>query len=178
MKAISAKKFNELIKKSKLGPRLKKELRFGASTNHLNNQDWAESELVAITTRSGNEGVLLIDSKSKTFLAQYSILKNVSDKNGRSKPIICAFCNTWRAGNAGATIGFKKNNNTNVGYLCCSDLRCSDHVRDKTKQALISRTQLQENLNTEQRIERLKRNLAGLTATIESAYVITEDIDE
>ena len=81
MKIMIAEEFSRVLKKARLGPRLKKELRIGASTNHLNNQDWAESELVAITTRSASEGVLLIDSKSKTFLAQYSILKNVSGMN-------------------------------------------------------------------------------------------------
>lgn len=175
MEAISTEKFNEIIKKSKLGPRLKKELRFGASTSQFSQEDWAESELVAVSTRSGNEGVLLIYSDSKIFVAQYNILKNISDKNGRSKPIICAFCNTW---GAGATIGFKKDKNTNLGYLCCSDLRCSDHVRDKTKKSLISRTQLREHLTTQERIERLERNLSGVTKTIQSTYVFSEDTDE
>lgn len=178
MKKITPEAFSTAIKKAKLGPRLKKELRFGASTSQLNDQDWRESEMISITTRSDNEGVLLIDAQSKTYVAQYSILKNVSDRTGRSKPIICAFCNTWRASGAGASISFKKNNNTNVGYLCCSDLRCSDHVRNKTRHALISRTQLHENLTSDQRIERLKKNLAGLTSTIESAYIIEDTANE
>ncbi len=154
---------DKLLSLAGIKSRLKKELRFGASTKRINAEGWENQELIAVTDRSGNEGVLMLQPDNELYILPYHISKGVSDKKtGRYKPIICGFCNTWQPGDNAAIITFSKTRQISVGYMCCADLACSDHVRSSTKEALRSRTQLREDLGDEERIERLKSNLRGL----------------
>lgn len=170
MNILTQEKFNDLIKQAYVKPRLKKEVRFVASTANLSDSDWEERELLSIADRTGSKGVLLIQPDEELFIISYEISNGLTDKStGRSKPVICDFCRTWQAGNNAARITFRKdlqslNSST---FLCCADLACSSHVRGKTLAAKNSRAQIREDLNNEQRVERLKNYLRNFITEME-----------
>jgi hypothetical protein len=162
MRKLTLSTFNELIAESSIKPRLKSELRFINSTEHLSDEEWEERELLAITDRNGNKGVLLVSLDEDFYMLPYEIKTGiVSSSTGRSQSVICDFCQTWQYGNKSGSISFVKSKKSNVSYLCCADLKCSMHVRNKTIEAKTSRSQLREDLTTEQRIERLKNRVRG-----------------
>lgn len=94
-----------------------------------------------------------------------------SSSTGRSQSIICDLCKTWQYGNKSGSISFKKDRATTVAYLCCDDLKCSMHVRNKTSEAFTSRAQLREDISIEQRIERLQGNLRTLVSSLPAIAV-------
>ena len=162
MKKLTLIEFNELLSESTIKHRLKSELRFVASTEHLSDEEWSDRELLAITDRNGNKGVLLISLDEDFYMLPYEMKTGiVSSSTGRSQSLICDFCQTWQYGNKSGSISFTKSRTSNVSYLCCADLKCSMHVRNKTIEAKTSRSQLREDLSTEQRIERLKTRVRG-----------------
>lgn len=157
---------------SSLKPRLKRELRFVTSTADFSEDDWASRELVAISDRSGNKGVLIISIDSGLYLVPYELKSGItSSSTGRSQSIICDFCQTWQYGDKSASITFAVNAKTNVSYLCCGDLKCSLHVRTMTNAAHTSRAQLREDLTNEKRIARLKSRLEGYVEKIGASPV-------
>jgi len=162
MQQLTANEFDVLLQQAKIKPRLRRDIRF--TLNAI--ADWEDRELLAISTKSGREGVVAIELDSNVSVIPYELLARVADTTGRSKPITCDFCHTWqRGGNAGRITFTRKSDGHTLTFLCCADLQCSLHVRGKTPQALLSRTQLHEDLTTEQRIERLRhklRNLMGI----------------
>lgn len=146
-----------VLKEAGIKPRLIKELQFNQEVlEHV-----SHSELTALPTRSGNGGVLLFHRADSLNALPFTLIKKLVDKQtGRSKPIICDFCYTQQASGKGARITFPyRDGSGSISYLCCLDLKCSDHVRDKTEESKESRKQLRENLTIEQRIERLELNL-------------------
>ena len=169
MKKYDLPQFNELIEKSTIKPRLKRELRFTTSTAHLSDEEWYTAELLPVTDRSGNTGVLIIEFDDTTYVLPAEFKKGItSSVTGRSQPIICDFCKTWQSGSRAGTIVFTNINKTSntIGYLCCADLRCSNHVRTKTDASKMSRAQLHEDMTNEQRVERLKVQLKGIIKNI------------
>jgi len=164
MKKLNLKEFNELIALAQIKPHLKRELRFINCTENVSDEEWDDREMLNITDRNGNCGVLLLSLDKGMCILPYELKMGItSSATGRSQSVVCDFCRTWQYGDRSARIRFPKNINTSVSYLCCADLKCSLHVRNKTSAAHISRAQLREDLSIEQRIERLNICLTNLT---------------
>lgn len=170
MQKIDIQFFDRLLDESNVKLRLKRELRFNTSVSHLEDSDWHELEMIHISNRSGNEGVLLLGLSSSLYLIPYIFNKmGASTSTGRPQPIICDFCRTWQSGTRAATITFTnvKSSKSSVTHLCCGDLRCSDHVRSKTSASKISRTQLREDMDNVSRVDRLNERLGKLMRDLE-----------
>lgn len=155
MKQIDRQTWESLLKQTHLKQRFIKSLRFVPEE-----VAWEDHDFAAITDRNGSKGILLIEHGSY-YLIPFELKKGIVDRQtGRSHPITCDFCCTWQQGTRAASITFiRLTDNHTFTYLCCADLRCSLHVRDKTPEALLSRAQLREDLSPKQRIERLKKNI-------------------
>lgn len=167
MKKLNLEEFNDLLSRSVVKPRLKRELRFVTSTENLSDEEWEDRELLPISDRSGVKGVLLVSLDAGFYMVPYELKTGIiSSATGRSQSVICDFCRTWQYGDKSAHIIFSKGKNSNVGYLCCADLRCSMHVRIKTDASRISRAQLREDLSIDQRIERLKTRVGSFIAEL------------
>lgn len=175
MQKIDFDEFNDLVSRSSLKPRLKRELRFVASTAGMSEEEWEVRELIAISDRSGNKGALIISIESGLYLIPYELKSGItSSATGRSQSIICDFCQTWQYGDKSASITFTIDAKSNVSYLCCGDLRCSLHVRTLTSAAHTSRAQLREDLTNQQRINRLKTRLQGYIQRIGATPMSTQ----
>lgn len=174
MKKLDLEQFNQLIVASSVKPRLKRELRFTTSTEHLSDEDWRSTELLAVTDRSGNKGVIIIEIHDKTYVLPCEFKKGLTSAvSGRTQPITCDFCVTWQSGLRAGSILFTgvKGATSNVGYLCCGDLLCSRHVRSLTDASKISRAQLREDMTPEQRIERLVSRLQKIVDDLQVAPI-------
>lgn len=169
MKKLDLEQFNQLIAKSAVKPRRRKELRFTTSVESLSDDEWANLELLPITDRSGNKGVLVIELDDQTYILAAEFKKGLtSSVSGRSQPITCEFCVTWQSGTRAGNIVFTNvKGNANVGYLCCGDLLCSLHVRGLTDASKTSRAQLREDMTPEQRIQRLKTRLRTILKNLQ-----------
>ncbi|HET7638917.1 MAG TPA: FBP domain-containing protein [Ktedonobacteraceae bacterium] len=162
MKSLDRDQFAQLLKQARVKPRLMRELRFVPEEI----TDWEDRELLAVTTRSGNEGVLLIQL-DELYVLPYQFSGRIADsQTGRSKAITCDFCYTWQRGSNAGTITFDGQEGHSFSFLCCGDLDCSLHVRNKTAAATLSRSQLHEDLTAEQRIERLRERLGKVLLTV------------
>lgn len=174
MKQVSLDQFNELLAGSAVKPRLKQELRFVTSTEHLSEQDWAETELISVRDRSGNKGVLIVTIASGTYVLPYELQKIApSSSTGRASAILCDFCMTWQSGTRAGSIMLSHHSlsRKRLGYLCCLDLACSSHVRTKTSAAKVSRAQVREDMDIPQRVERLHERLKHLVRALEAQPV-------
>ena len=160
MRTLNQEEFNHILRQFDMKSRLKKELKFVASTLHLSS-DWSDYELIAIADRTGNKGVLLLQPQNTLYITQYKLSRRIVDSaTGRDRAIICDFCYTWQPGSNAASITFTRaDNQHSIRFLCCGDLACSQHVRTATKASVVSRAQLRENLSDEDRIARLKTKL-------------------
>lgn len=169
MKALNLEQFNQLIAEAQLKPRQKRELRFINSTSAMTAEDWHEAELLGITDRTGNKGILLLAPDDDIYVLPYELSRGIGNRQtGRAQPIICDFCRTWQGGSNAGSISFRKDKQSlnSVGFLCCGDLACSQHVRTKTSASRTSRAQLHEDLTNEQRVERLKGRLRKIIADL------------
>lgn len=170
MKALSKDQFETLIEQAQMRPRLKRELRFMASTATMSDEAWSETELLAITDRSRSKGVLLLAPASDIYVLPYELRQGAQNRQtGRSQPIICDLCRTWQSGSNAGYVTFQKDRQSinSVSFLCCADLACSQHVRTATASARTSRAQLREDLTDEQRVNRLRNRLQQLIADFE-----------
>ena len=160
MRTLDQDSFNDLLKDTTIKPRIVSELKFVKSVEKLT-EDWSNYELLAITDRTNEKGILLLEPDTDLYAVQYELSKKVIDfKSGRRRAIICDFCYTWQSGSNAASITFSiGNSKRKVRFICCADLRCSMHVRTTTKESVMSRTQLRENMTNEDRILRLKDRL-------------------
>ncbi|MDB5163026.1 MAG: hypothetical protein JWO54_479 [Candidatus Saccharibacteria bacterium] len=160
MNKLTLSDFNFLLSETPIKPRLKNELRFVTSTENMSDEEWNDRELLSITDRNGNKGVLLISIDDNLYILPYEFKAGITSlSTGRSQSIICDFCQTWQYGNKAGSISFSKDRVSSISYLCCGDLKCSMHVRNKTSAAHTSRAQLREDLSIEQRIERLNSRM-------------------
>ena len=174
MKKLTLDQFNAQLDSSQLKQRQKKDLRFINSVSSLTDDDWRDSELLAIKDRSGNKGLLAIDVGNGLHLLPFEINKlSPSSSTGRSSSIICDFCMTWQAGTRAGSIVFPSisHNRSSNGFICCLDLDCSRHVLTKTSAAKVSRAQVRENLDNDARVVRLRKRLADLIDTLGSKPV-------
>ncbi|HSW65746.1 MAG TPA: FBP domain-containing protein [Bacillota bacterium] len=163
MKQITREQCTLLIKQARVKPRLARELRFVPEDV----SDWANRELLAITTRSGAEGVLLMQLDD-FYLLPFRLTTKLADKqSGRARPVVCDFCYTWQRGGKTASITCtdQEDDSRSVNFLCCGDLECSLNVRGLTAAATLSRAQLHEDISIERRIERLRAKLQSLAKT-------------
>lgn len=175
MKKLSLDQFNALLDSSHLKLRQKKDVRFINSVSSMTDEDWLETELLAVKDRSGNKGLLIIDVGTGLHLVAFEINKlSPSSLTGRSSSIICDFCMTWQAGTRAGSIVFPdvSRSRSSKGFICCLDLDCSRHVRTKTSAAKISRAQLRESLDNDSRVMRLRSRLTTLIDTLRSEPVI------
>lgn len=176
MRTITPDQFNQLIALAHIRPGLTRELHFIARTSGMSAQDWQETELMSIPTRSGNKGVLLLAPNKDMYILAYDLTKGLANRQtGRAQPIICDFCRTWQSGSGAASISFAKNRRSldSVSFLCCADLACSQHVRSKTQASRASRAQLRENLTNEQRVGRLKKQILRIIADLDLSPITT-----
>lgn len=163
MKRLDRESFATLLRQARIKPRLMRELRF--VPEEIDN--WDDLEMLAVPTRSKNEGVLLTQLDD-LYIIPYELSIGLKDTaTGRAKPVVCDFCYTWQQGGKSGRITFHRASDGHTfTYLCCADLRCSLHARNLTPEAALSRTQLHEDLTAEQRIARLKDNLKRLVITL------------
>lgn len=168
MITLDGEQFGNLLKASELRPRFKLELKFVASTQQLPDS-WIDIELLAITDRTGDKGLLLLQPADDLYIVPYALSRSIVDSTtGRARAIICDFCYTWQPGSNAASVTFSPPRSKNtVRFLCCGDLDCSSHVRTTTKAALVSRSQLRETMTNEDRITRLKSKLERYIAQLE-----------
>lgn len=170
MKSFDREEFSLLLKTQRVKPRLAREVRFVPEGI----RGWDDLELLAVSTRSATEGVLLVQTDN-LFVLPYELTIGLKDKlSGRSKPITCDFCYTWQqGGNAGRVTFRRKSDDHTFTYLCCADLQCSLHVRGMTAESILARTQLREDLTDEQRIVRLKTKLNRIINILECTPVVS-----
>lgn len=168
MQQFNTDEFMALLKAQRVGSRLVRDIRF--------NPDHAlpDHELLAVLTRSGNEGVLLVNLDADLYVLAFELMTNVRDNTtGRAKPITCDFCYTWQQGDKAGRITFMRaSDGHKFTFLCCGDLQCSSHVRGLTSEALLSRTQLHEDMTPEQRAARLRTKLADLITLLDASPAI------
>lgn len=136
-----------------------------APLTRIVDSDWAGYDMIALPTKDERAGILFIELVDETYATAYELRAMKSSSTGRTKPIICDFCKTWQAGGRAGVITFRPSHRSlnSISLLCCLDLRCSLHVRDKTTASKTSRAQLREHLVPEQRILRLQESLSQLT---------------
>lgn len=112
MKYISKETLSQLMKQARIKPRLQREIRFTPDAIA-----WADVEMWAATTRSGNEGVLLME-KDDLIMVPFEIKRTITDtRTGRSKPITCDFCHTWQKGGNAASITFVRDSQKSVTFF-------------------------------------------------------------
>lgn len=136
--------------------RFKRELRF--VPEEISN--WDDRDFIAVMNKAGSEGVLIAEPGER-YVAVFRLQKRTANFQGRTEAIICDFCATWQRGSNSAVISFKKEKGS-VSFLCCRDLLCSLHVREKTNEAKLSRTQLRETISVEDKIRRLRYRLGAI----------------
>lgn len=118
-------------------------------------------ELNHLPTKDNRAGILFLSLDQALYATSYEIDMIKASSSGRSKPVICDFCRTWQTGARAGAITFRIGRASlhTISFLCCLDLACSLHVRDKTSASKTSRAQLREQVTTEYRIERLNAKL-------------------
>ena len=157
MQRITRDECSNRLVESRIKPRLRKVLRF---TPELI-VDWESRDFLAVTDKSGNEGVLLYGD----ITAPFTLSARVAHRGGRVAAVICDICATWRRGPESAVITFQKSDRRSVSYLVCGDLDCSLHVRGLTNVGVLSRSQIREDITPQRRIERLCARLSAMLAS-------------
>lgn len=173
MKQITLEAFNTLLANAEVKPRLKRELRFVASTTGITDEQWHDLDFLPIYDRSNNKGALILEISSEYYLLPFELKRGLaSNLTGRAQPVICDLCKTWQSGTRAGSITFPiPGAQRSISYLCCADLRCSDHVRSKTSAAKTSRSQLREDISPEERIQRLRVRLLKLPKDLNAKAV-------
>jgi hypothetical protein len=174
MRTFNQEQFGLILQQVDMKPRLKKELKFVNSIAHLS-EDWSDYELIAITDRTGNKGVLVLQPEDALYVTPYELSRRIIDsKTGRGRAIICDFCYTWQPGSNAASITFTHPGTKHlIRFLCCGDLACSQHVRTATKASVVSRTQIREDLSDDDRIARLKTRLTKKIEQLGLAAIVS-----
>lgn len=160
-----------MLELSIIRPKLKRELKFTASTSQIAEEDWEKLELLPIKDKSGKKGVIIVEINSGRYLLPYELNKlAASSTTGRPSPILCDLCMTWQSGARAGSISFtniRRNSTTNnMSFLCCEDLLCSMHVRTLTGASKISRAQLREDIDDSKRVSRLNHRLESLMVSL------------
>lgn len=163
MEPLSREAFTKLLKEQRVKQRLARELRF--SPDEITH--WPERDMLAISTRSNREGLLLMQFDD-FYMVPYELMTGLADKaTGRAKPITCDFCLTWQQGGKAGRISFRRDSDGHTfTYLCCGDLLCSLHIRNITSESTLSRTQLREDITVEDRIARFHERTMRILTTL------------
>jgi len=156
MHKVAREEFAERARQARIKPRLRKILRFVPEEI----TDWEARDFIAVTDKSGNEGVLLYQDETVPF----TLSPRVARAGGQVAAVICDICATWRRGPESAVLTLPKGDNRSVSYLVCADLQCSLHVRGMTDAGILSRSQIREDITPDRRIERLRERLAAILA--------------
>jgi hypothetical protein len=165
---ITKPQFEQLLRATRLPARYTRDLRFTTSLERYDPALLPDAEMIAITDKSGNQGVLLVDL-GQLRLVPFELVRNTAT-SGRTKSVICDFCTTWRSGSESARIVFPYGRTaSSVRFLCCADLRCSEHVRGHTSAAIKSRTQLREDISDDARLQRYRANLQRILDQLDAA---------
>ncbi len=146
------------VRQADIRPRLRKVLRYvPEEITYPEGRDF-----IAVTDKSGNEGVLIYG----TQIVPFTLSARTAKASGSVAAIICDICASWRRGPESASITFPKGDKRTVSYLVCADLDCSLHVRGLTNAGILSRSQIREDITPEQRIERLERRLGDILSQL------------
>lgn len=156
MHKVAREEFAERVRQARIKPRLRKILRFVPEEI----TDWEARDFIAVTDKSGNEGVLLYQDETVPF----TLSPRVARADGQVAAVICDICATWRRGPESAVLTLPKGDNRSVSYLVCADLQCSLHVHGMTDAGILSRSQIREDITPDRRIERLRERLAAILA--------------
>lgn len=162
MRKLTQELFQRLLDQTTIRPRVKREVRFTTSAALLSDEDWPITELLAISDRAGNKGVLIMQPEAdELFMTSYELTRGLKSSTGRTQPIVCDFCRTWQTGGRSGSVTLAKpgRDTGSITFLCCADLRCSRHVRNLTSAAKTSRAQLREDMTDEQRVDRLRQRI-------------------
>lgn len=162
MNPINRDEFAQLLHRSDVKPRLRRDLRYVPEEIST----WEARDFLAITSKSRSEGVIIAPFASQAVFS-FRLQPRAANSNGRVEAIICDFCATWQRGTYSATIAFQKEKRS-ISFLVCADLACSLHVRSLTPAAILSRTQLREDMTTDMRIARLRANVRRILTNIET----------
>lgn len=173
MKQIDRTALDALLVAASVRKRLRSELRFIPEAI----TDWNEREFIAVSDRTGNKGVLVIELADNCYVTPYTLSgRLVNKQTGRSKALICDLCYTWQASGKGAQLSFTRaTDGHGITLLCCGDLQCSQHVRSKTVAAVLSRANLREDLTDAQRVTRSHTKLAALVERLQLVPVAVAD---
>lgn len=156
MHKLIREEFTERIVSARIKPRLRKVLRF--VPEEISN--WEERDFLAVTDKSGNEGVLIYQEATVPF----ALSPRVARAGGQVAAIICDICATWRRGPESAVLTLDKGERRSVSFLVCADLDCSLHVRGMTDVGMLSRSQIREDITPDRRKERLRERLTEMIA--------------
>ena len=160
MKAVTEEQIRDLCRQGNYNKRLVAELRMGV----LASTDWLNLDFFTLADKSQRKGLLFYELDGRLTATAYAITPKHPRRDGRNMPVICDICKTWRRGGATGllTMPVATDKRRTIGCYTCLDLQCSLHARDLTPQALVSRTQLREDMEPEARIARLNRNLQSI----------------
>ena len=154
MHKLTREEFAERLVAARIKLRLRKVLRF--VPEEISN--WDSRDFLAVTDKSGNEGVLIYQEITVPF----ALSPRVARAGGRVAAIICDICATWRRGPESAVLTLDKGEHRSVSYLVCADLDCSLHVRGMTDAGMLSRSQIREDITPDRRKERLRERLTEM----------------
>lgn len=169
MQKITQETFQRLLDEAAIKPRIKREVRFTTSVAHLDDEAWERTEILPITDRAGNKGVLLLQfDEQNMYAVPYEISRGITSSTGKAQAIICDFCRTWQTGSrsGGVTLQKPGRDTGSITFLCCADLACSQHVRNLTNASRTSRSQLREDMDNDQRVTRLKNRLEEISGLL------------
>ena len=122
-----------MLKEQRIKPRLVRELRF--TPEEITNLD--DLDLLAIGTRSGAEGLLLIQM-TNAYVIPYELTAGIADKaTGRSKPITCDFCYTWQRGGNVACITFRRASDNHTSHIYAAVICAAANVSEILHQKLL-----------------------------------------
>lgn len=124
---------HDVVANLNIKPKLRRELRFVSEEI----SDWESRDFIAVMNKAKNEGVLIAELKEEYAVA-FRLQKRSANFQGRVEAIICDFCATWQRGSNSVVISFQKEKGS-VSFLCCGDLLCSFHVREKTPESKLCR---------------------------------------
>lgn len=153
MKLPTHEELLERCKAASLKRRIVRELRYVPSEV----TDAEQRDFLVVTNKAGSAGVLLFGDK----IVAFEKTARTANRQGRVEAIICDICATWQRGSNSTVVSFVTPKGS-VSHLVCGDFNCSLHVRDLTDQSKLSRTQLREHIEPEQRIARLHARLTHI----------------
>lgn len=162
MKQLTTDMVAHLFDEHAIRKKLKSELKLNLDLI----DDWEQRDFIALMDRHQSKGVLIAELDDGYVVPFQLQPRRPSSVTGRTEAIICDFCATWQRGSSSATITFQRTDKSTRTYLCCADLLCSLHVRNLTRQAQLSRTQLREQITPERRVERLRKNLSAILSDL------------